>query len=163
MRCNVRKQLSASGGHLSWRCLCCRRRPGCDGTYCREWGGHRESMSICVCLILWKQPSGLHPPVYLFLSSHLSLILKPLALFHALSIISAALFAFNFLWLSPPPPALQPWLRLHLWLTTNSLTCRLQHSCPNPPPTSASEKQTHPAGDYILMLILQIIYYRKYI
>lgn len=52
--------------------------------------------------------------------------------------------AFNFLLLSAHPPSLQPWLRLHLWLTTNSLTCRLQHSCPEPPPTPASHKTNTP-------------------
>lgn len=118
--------------------------PGCDGTSCIEMsGGYRECMSICICLLLWKQPSGLHRPVYFLLSSHLSLILKPLAAFHARSLPSFIPLLISCF--SPArPPFLQPWLRLHLWLTTNFLTCRLQHSCPEPPPTPASHKTNTP-------------------
>lgn len=108
--CNVQKQLSASGGHLSWRCLCCRRRPGCDRTYCREeWGGHRESMSICLCSYCENSPPASIPPVYFFLSSHLSVILKPFgSISRSLPSFSLLYSAFNFLRLSPPPPSLSP-------------------------------------------------------
>jgi len=129
-------------------------------TYCREeWEGHWECMSIRICVSHCENS----PPASILLFTYcfhriFHSVLKPLAPFHALSPRFRCFIRLLISCDSPPPPSLQPWLRLHLWLTTNSLTCRLQHSCPNHPPTPASEKQTHPAGDYLHICWSCILY-----